>query len=497
MRRIASVAPRVFSYGLFALALVWPCVALIGQCLIEGSPPDGGFTLSQRQWALLARSVGLAASATGLCLAFSIPAAFVVGRSSRLSDRPILAAAMLGLLLCPPTVYAMGWERVLPSTFHPYLRCVGVWALWAWPIPALVIGSGWSRVGRPVYQAALMVATPRRAFLCVAFPQLIGHVALSGLIVFVLFLNEYGVPHSCLLTVYATELLGWAASSSRPIDTVWPSWPVVAVTGLAFIAIWRTWLRSSVGNAMGQSISTASGSSHGFAGATIGVLVISWLIPIGALAVRLESSGTIVEALSTYRGDLAWSAALAILGGAASVAMAMGFAAKRRLLMFGLSWSLMLGALPGALVGASLVAAFNNHLTGPLYDHWPIVVLSYVARFSWIGFATAMLIVESTERDLLDQALIDGADYRTAFSRIQFAIHWPTLCCAGAIIAAMSLSDVSASSLVRVPSFSPIAHVLMEKFHRFEDGMLVSLSLILVLAALPPATILALTLRRA
>ena len=65
------------------------------------------------------------------------------------------------------------------------------------------------------------------------------------------------------------------------------------------------------------------------------------------------------------------------------------------------------------------------------------------------------------------------------------------LLCAAAIVMALSLGETEASALVRVPSFAPISHVLLEKFHRFEYGMLVSLSLWLVAAAIVPAGLLA------
>src|SRR3989304_3988553 len=65
-----------------------------------------------------------------------------------------------------------------------------------------------------------------------------------------------------------------------------------------------------------------------------------------------------------------------------------------------------------------------------------------------------------------------------------------------AVIAVLPVADVATSSLVRVPTFNPIGHVVIEKFHRFEDGMLISLSLCLVSAAIPPALLFAWALRR-
>ena len=48
----------------------------------------------------------------------------------------------------------------------------------------------------------------------------------------------------------------------------------------------------------------------------------------------------------------------------------------------------------------------------------------------------------------------------------------------------LSIAEVPTSSLLRVPGPAPIAHIIIEKFHRFEYGMLISLSLWLVFASL-------------
>ena len=60
----------------------------------------------------------------------------------------------------------------------------------------------------------------------------------------------------------------------------------------------------------------------------------------------------------------------------------------------------------------------------------------------------------------------------------------------------LALGEAAATALVRVPTFSPLSQILIEKFHRFEYGMLVSLSLWLVAAAVVPAGLLAIVLRR-
>ncbi len=493
--RLLIVALRGASWGIFVLAMVWPAVAMLGRCVAQGEPPDGGFTFSSRQLGLLWRSLWLAAVTTGLCLIVSLPGAFVVGRLRRLSHRPLIAALLMAMLLCPPTVYAFGWERILPATFNAYARCIGVWALWAWPIPAMIIGAGWSRIGVSAYEAALMEASPTAAFFHAVIPVLRRHVALSALILFVLYFNEYGVPHACGLLVYPTELLGWAASSTRSIDTVWPSTLSITVTALALAAMFFAWRRCAGDRDVDVTTITPAHTGGGLAAVAIGCFAVSWLLPIGMLVAGLASPGVIIEAFETYATDLIWSLCLAVLAGLAAVGMGLGLAAMRGARTLGLCWAIAFGALPGALIGEALVAGYNHASLSWVYDNWPIIALCYVSRFGWIGVLTAVLVTETTSPDLIAQARVDGATWASILGRLQIPMNWPALLCGAAVVTAMSVADVAASSLVRVPSFSPIAHVLMEKFHRFEDGMLISLSLWLVIATILPALLLMLAVR--
>ena len=200
------------SWMVFLSAMALPAVGLIARCIAQGQPPEGGFTISTRQLGLFWRSVWLSGVATCLALVLSIPGAYVIGRLPRhvlhrWRGLPLWSALLLAVLLCPPMVYSFGWDRLLPAGFPPELRCIGVWALWAWPIPALLIGGGWSRVGRRAHEAAVLVTSPPEAFLRVVVPLLLRYVGLSGLILFALFFSDYVVPHACGLLVYSTELL--------------------------------------------------------------------------------------------------------------------------------------------------------------------------------------------------------------------------------------------------------------------------------------------------
>ena len=497
----AFVRPRFIRYVLptagcavFLLSVAVPTIALLARCALDGERPAGGFTLTGRQWGLLGRSVGLAALATVTSLVVSIPGAYVVGRLGRLSRRPLLVAILIAPLLFPPMVYVFGWQKLLPAAFSGGLQCVGVWALWAYPIPALLIGSGWSRFGRAIYETALLDAPPASAFARAVLPRLWPHVVLSALVLFILFLGEYGVPHACGMMIYATELLGWSMESRFPIDTLWPSWPV-AVLILAACAIVRVvWGRCFAENDTGTADASARGASASLTLLAVVCVGVAAIVPTVALAADLESASVIGTAIRTYHGELLGSLAVTGSSGAIVVGMGVCVAAVRRLRRPVLLWTIAFGALPGALVGEAILSAYQN--VPAIYNHWWIIILGFVARFGWIGVSAMMLALRAAPEELDWQARTDGADEAGVSLHIHAVLSWPTLLFGACLVAALSLSELPTSTLVRVPSLRLIAQTLMEKFHRFEDDMLISLSLCLVMATVPAAVLLAVVLRR-
>ncbi|MDO8630865.1 MAG: hypothetical protein Q7R41_10265 [Phycisphaerales bacterium] len=476
-------------WAVFALTILCPAVALFGNCFAQGATPSGGFTFTARQFGLLWRSLWLSGAATAACITISIPAAFVLGRSARITDQPLTAAAMLATLLCPPMVYSFGWQRALPGEFDPHLRCILVWSLWAWPIPAMIIGAGWARVGRRAFEAAILTTSGASAFVRVVLPLLLRYVGLSVILLFVLFFGDYGTPHANGLLVYATELLGWASDSSHTIDTLWPATLPVALTALALCGVAVLWRNCALDDESDVQ-PPPSHSSRSWPALTLLLLAVTWLPPMSALVVRLGSGGVFLGAIRTYGRDIAVTFVVALAAAILVMLMAAGIAASERGRRFALAMALLFGAMPGAVIGEALITAYNHPLTAALYDHWPIVALGYAARFGWMAMLAASLIARGIRSSQADQARTDGASEPGVLIRVLLPQQAPLIVGVLAAITVLAVADVATSTLVRVPAFNPIAHVIIEKFHRFEDGMMISLSFILVAAAIIGAGVL-------
>jgi len=502
----------------FVAAIAYPAAALVVECVRAGGAPKGDFEIGERVGGLLWRSLWLSCAAVAGCLAYSLPAVHIVGSARQASNRGFLCMGA-ALLLCPPMVYVFGWDRAIPAPIEPHLRCILVWAMWAWPIATLMIGRALARYRSEYHEAALLEASPWQSFRYVALPQLRSHVALAAVVLFVLFFNDYGVPHACGLNVYATDLLGRATSSSHPADTLVPALPSLGVTILALIVAVTLW-RCSPGSdqppsteprtqpptlvARGENDSPGSPASRasaarrgptpaaqawhrfGRGGVPAVLFLFSWGVPIAALSAKVSSTD-LERALRTYWFDLLATVGVAMGGGVVVVLLAVGAWHVRWMRLAFLAWAVVWGVLPGAVVGESLIAAYNKPGLDSVYAHWPILLIGYVARFGWIGLAVTTALRRRTDPSLLDQAATDGAGTGQRLRHVILPTHWPMLAAAAGLVTVLSVAELPVTQMVRPPGYSPISLVIIEKFHRFEDGLLVALSLSLVALGLAAA----------
>jgi len=293
------------------------------------------------------------------------------------------------------------------------------------------------------------------------------------------------------LTVYATELLGVATSAASTLEAVQPALLPVAITLLALTAMLISWSRVG-GEARfdemgGRSIRPRLRSLW----FVIVLFVPAWVVPMIGLALRLGHLRMMATAVRIYGGDMLVTSMVALAAGALAVVMGVAVCASTRSVRLCLGWALAFGVLPGAIIGVSVIAAFNGPTLGTLLDHWPAVAIGHIARFGWIGIVAALLAQRMRPGHLSDQACVDGASPADIFVHVDLATESPIFVGAAVLIAVLSMGDITTSSLLRVPDFNPIALVIIEKFHRFEDGMLGALSLILVGSGVLTAALLA------
>lgn len=492
--RRGDLGLSVFLIGLASLVILVAAVLPLGALVYQGvsgirSPVDGAAAFFP-SWPLLWRSMGLAAGAALLTTLVSIPGAigFATSDGRRNEALPVFMGAIV--LLTPSMVLAFAWQGLAPGTVPGWLMTLATWTLWAWPIPAAIIGACWRSDVRPFLDAARMDAARLPTAVRIALPLLARSVATSAIILFLIFFNDYGVPHAFGITVFATDVLASAEASSSIHGPLQASLPSVAVA-LAALAAVAVRLGSGQRTLLPELNANTKSSDRGNRWPLVVLFCVSWLVPMFALTTRVGSVGAFSEAVRTYGPDLTVSLAIAAVAGLLAALSALGLAlfggwARRA----GIILLFATGALPAALLCGGILAVYNHVVLSTLIDHWPATGLAHLSRFGWVCGLIALLMSRRGGDDLLDQAQCDGASNATAFLRVALPRHRRLLIASGAIVAALAVGDAAGTSLLRSPDFSPICLVIIEKFHRFEDAMLTSLSLCLaVVGALAAAAL--------
>lgn len=506
IRRIGAALLESAAIILAVVVFVLPLVALIARPILDGHAPQDGWSIGAVRWRLLGESAAMAAGAAALSLLLAWPGAWVWGTRQRGRLSLVITAGLMLPVLVSPMVAAFGWQQALSmrgvaTGAAPWL-CMAGWAAWTWPAPALILGSAWRRSAREPFEAALLTCSPAAAFVRVALPILAPHVAAAALLVFVILIGEYVVPHAWGLRVYATELLSWSIETAHTIDAVWPALPLVGGIALLMAAAWATARRIDV-----RQLDAPRDEPHSRAGwgkiACLAVATLTLGLPLAALIVKLATVAALAEAWQVHGGDLLRSLAVAAAAAAATLIMATGLLHRRRVWVVVLGASLAFGVLPGALVGEGVLAAFGvmddilpPTALGRWYDSPLMVVAGLAARYGWIALLILHAAVVRRRGELDDQAALDGATAGQIVRRVHLPANVPALVAAGLLVAAFALADVAVATQVQVSSIRLAALLLVEAMHRFEDGLLVAISLWLLAAALPGAIVAAWAMRR-
>jgi len=471
----------------FVAAVAWPTTALVLRIAAGWRTVSEVPWFGSRLYGLLWRGTWLSMSAVALCLTFSIPGVFAIGR---MGPRAVcsVTAMLATLLFCPPIVCVFGWDRAVPAMIEPHWRCIFIWATWAWPIPALIVGRALAQQRHAFYEAARLDASRTRVFLHIALPNLRAHLALCAVLLFVLFFNDYGVPATCGLTVLPTDLLGRATSSRNALDTIMPALPAVGVTMVALAGAYFFWNRAP---ATEGSRVRAWGRERARWIFLIPVVMflLTWAAPVAALSVKLTAHD-VQNAVRTYSYEIPASIGVAVCAGAAVFVIALSTWQTPRLRKVMFIWAVIWGIVPGAVVGQSLIAGYDRAFLMPVYDHGAILVLAYVARFAWVGLAAAGALHDRTNKAVVELAAVDGATPAQRLWHVILPVHGPMLAAASALVTALAVAELPVSTMIRPPGLNPISAIIIEKFHRFEYGLLIALCLVVVGVAVVAALLL-------
>jgi iron(III) transport system permease protein len=423
--------------GLLTLALaLTPLLSLLWQGAALWDPAGGAAALWQgATWAAVGRSVALSGVVAALCVALSVPLAWL----THCTDLPARRAfqVLLNLPLAVPSYVSAfvvmaaisqgGWLhallRPLGVAQMPDLRG-GVGAtlalLYAYPLALISTQAALARLDPRLWEAARALGcSPRAAFARVILPSLRPALASGAVLVGLYTLGDFGavalMRYKCLS--YIIYLRQSSISDLLQHEAVYLSLLLVALAvGLAALL-----------QRLGGGVSASLSSQAGFrrwpvvalgrwrwpAAALCGVVVgFGLLVPLAVLVFWIARG---VEAGHSFAAPWRELWISALLAGLAATGAAVAAVAPALLGRFGgpggarvVSWGVLTGyALPGIVVALALVSVVSQRAFW-LYQTTKLLVLAYVIRFLPMALGALREALEAQNPRIYDAARVLG-----------------------------------------------------------------------------------------
>jgi ABC-type Fe3+ transport system permease subunit/DNA-binding beta-propeller fold protein YncE len=468
-------------------------------------------------WLLLKNSFLVSALTTLLAGSFGFIAALwlaALGRSWRMR---ILVVAILSLALPPFLVtncwldllgHTGVWRRWLPFNIISLGGTVWVLSLLLWPVTLFPVLGAWQRLEQAQVESDMAVtgwALIRALLLPLARTSLIQAAVLT----FVLALNNFAVPATLQVKVFPAEVWVRFSTGLNAPGALRLSWPLVVAPLLLLLWMARrefSWPRLQgpvAPELLRQQIGPAwlwlCGSG------TVVLCLLSLGVPLVELVSLKRTWTELPQALAANQTavwnsfSLAVAAAtlvigLAIVGGTQSVlgrASRLVGSSKRRAFataVFGsLLWLPLL--VPGVLLGIGLSWLFNRPWFWLFYPSTTIVILAFVIRYFGLGWNTVAHAFCTVDRDLLDDARLNGA---TRWQMFRF-VQWPQIslqfAAAWYVVFLLCLWDVESMILVWPPGGETLALTIFNLLHYGHNAQVNALCLTLLGLAVAPLVV--------
>lgn len=473
-------------------------------------------------------SVVLALSVVGLSQLLAVPLAALRARVGVHVGRWLDTGLLLPLLI-PPYIGSMAWIQLLQrrgfvdqivgidlhALIFSRLGIALVMALHLFPLVYFSARGAFATIGARYLEAAAVAgARSGRQFLFISLPLVIPALLASGLMVFVLTIEEFGTPDiigrrfgfEVIVTAIHDKLSDW------PIDLPGASVLSLVLIALALIAyLGQLWLnrRFAVAVEAGALASLSKTKrSRWVLLPFVGLLIAAVILPLLSITVsafmNIQSGGLQLSNLG-WRGfaplmsfsSTAWQAlgtSLLLATAAALCCVLLALVAAYTLIRLRPRGSGMLefltvlpNSVPGMAVAVGLILTWNQPFWPVTpYNTLGILLLAYVCLMLPYPMRMLTAALQQYPRTLDEAALVGGAGELRVLWQILLPLLAPVALASGLIVFAISTRELVTSLMLAPPGVETVATYVFGQFDQgsVNQGMALSLVAILLSATL-------------
>lgn len=454
-KRAASLA----ALALIAFLFIYPLARLLALPASVPGEAVGG-------WRAVGDSLLLAVITAAIAAPLGAVLAGFVSTYSGITAR-IAVLTLWGLFLAPSYVLTTGWMIVftrpelrlsaLGAAFFGSGGLVALFVLKALPFAAFVTRATLSGTGAALGEAARVHGLSRLRRFRIQLHLIAPALGIGFAVAVIETMQEFGIP-ATLGTASRMPLLTYAIYqrlAQTPTDFAgaavlcWRLVGIAAALALGSLAVQRR--DAAVRGGRTRSILRRRPDARTALGCALllaVVLTLGFVVPTGALVLRATSGGPWT---TPHLGAVARSLGFGIVSSA--VALLTGFAllklraASTRRIVVAIDAALLANmAVPGLVLGAGYIIAFNNRFL-PLYGTTALLVVAYAAATIPLAVRMVEGALADLDRNLDAAARLHGLSRRTRAIDIEAAllaepIGYGFLVAAGAIMFELPISEL-------------------------------------------------------
>lgn len=374
---------------------------------------------------------------------------------------------------------------------------VGGLSLWAWPLAAIILAHGASRLDAAVLDALRLEAGSawRRRLTILAMMR--GPATLAILAV-ALVMTGSAVPlHLAQIQTYAIQL--WLQLDQTPAHRRWEvwasSWPLLLIAlGAAAAATSRM---APAQNASPEPAAHPLRISRPSALAGAAVWAMSVVVPAVLFGVFVPGLGALRTFWRVHHSPVL--ASLALAGAVAAIGAGMAIAAWGALACGGrwrwavnsaLAAFVFAGLAPGILMGSAISGAWNAWgLARWIGDSSVIILLGHIARFGFVPLLVGSYLAQTEPRAERDSRRLDGADGLWGWAWASLPGGLATAVGAGVAAGVLAFHEIEAAVVLQPPGLESFPRQMLQFLHYAWTQELCAGALLVILVGLAGAVV--------
>lgn len=415
-----------------------------------------------------------------------------------------ISVAIMLLILLPPFIHVQSWiyfvdklNNIFGQIFGVTPNFTGIFAVVLtlaisyMPITAGLCLVALLSVSPEISDQCMLEGSGKAAFLKIYIPSICPALCIGGLLVFLLNINDYGIPSVFGVNVYVLELFSCFSAGDSIYSVFFASLPqlLLCVMIMALFSVYIARSDFSFKGAQGKN--PFKKEKFIKIPAILGLLTLAFfaIVPLYNLIHEAAMAKGAIDIIIRAGNELSYSFLVSALAAIFCLIPAIMFAftfnkSKSRILF--LSIVALPFIIPSSITGLSLIDMWNTTFLRFIYQSSIMPAVGMVARFAFIETVVLSIAISRLDRALLDNMRLHYAGLFASLKCI-VALIWKECLSAVLIVFALSMGEFGVTLLVTPPGYQTITIKIYNYMHYGASEIVSTLCLFMLIVGLSVA----------